>query len=156
MAGSTEVKGKAVTIKVPAYALYTAFADMRNFVERLPEDKKQGIDATSDTIEGTVQGMKMGAQISERIPFNCIKVKEYGQTPFHFDVRLYFDAVDAQKTLFHMELSAELPFMIKMLIGNKLQEMLDKITEQLALASEGKLSPSDINMDPFSDLTNRN
>ncbi|MBQ5802872.1 MAG: hypothetical protein IIW25_01410, partial [Bacteroidales bacterium] len=120
-----------------------------HFVERLPEEKKQGITATSDTIEGEVQGLRMGAAISERIPFSCIKIKEHGQTPFQFEVSLFFDAADVQKTMFHMEVDAELPFMVKMLIGNKLQDMVDKITEQLALASEGKISPEDLKMDPF-------
>ena len=147
--GSSKIKGKAVAISVPAHALYTAFADMRHFVERLPEEKKQGITATSDTIEGEVQGLRMGAAISERIPFSCIKIKEHGQTPFQFEVSLFFDAADVQKTMFHMEVDAKLPFMVKMLIGNKLQEMVDKITEQLALASEGKISPEDLKMDPF-------
>ncbi len=147
--GSSKIKGKAVTINVPAHALYTAFADMRHFVERLPEEKKQGITATSDTIEGEVQGLRMGAAISERVPFSCIKIKEHGQTPFQFEVSLFFDAADVQKTMFHMEVDAELPFMVKMLIGNKLQEVVDKITEQLALASEGKISPEDLKMDPF-------
>ncbi len=147
--GSSKIKGKAVAINVPAHALYTAFADMRHFVERLPEEKKQGITATSDTIEGEVQGLRMGAAISERIPFSCIKIKEHGQTPFQFEVSLFFDAADVQKTMFHMEVDAELPFMVKMLIGNKLQEVVDKITEQLALASEGKISPEDLKMDPF-------
>ena len=147
--GSSKIKGKAVAINVPAHALYTAFADMRHFVERLPEEKKQGITATSDTIEGEVQGLRMGAAISERIPFSCIKIKEHGQTPFQFEVSLFFDAADVQKTMFHMEVDAELPFMVKMLIGNKLQEMVDKITEQLALASEGQISPEDLKMDPF-------
>ena len=91
----------------------------------------------------------MGAAISERIPFSCIKIKEHGQTPFQFEVSLFFDAADVQKTMFHMEVDAELPFMVKMLIGNKLQEVVDKITEQLALASEGKISPEDLKMDPF-------
>ena len=147
--GSSKIKGKAVAISVPAHALYTAFADMRHFVERLPEEKKQGITATSDTIEGEVQGLRMGAAISERIPFSCIKIKEHGQTPFQFEVSLFFDAADVQKTMFHMEVDAELPFMVKMLIGNKLQDMVDKITEQLALASEGKISPEELKMDPF-------
>ena len=147
--GSSKIKGKAVARSVPAHALYTAFADLRHFVERLPEEKKQGITATSDTIEGEVQGLRMGAAISERIPFSCIKIKEHGQTPFQFEVSLFFDAADVQKTMFHMEVDAELPFMVKMLIGNKLQEMVDKITEQLALASEGKISPEDLKMDPF-------
>ena len=33
--------------------------------------------------------------------------------------------------------------------GISLQDMVDKITEQLALASEGKISPEDLKMDPF-------
>ena len=156
MGSSTNIKGKVVEINLPSHVLYTAFADMRHFVEKLPEEKKQGIDATADTIEGNVQGLRMGAAISERIPFSCIKIKEYGQTPFQFEVGLFFDASDVQKTRFHMEVCAELPFMIKMLIGNKLQEVVDKITDQLAMASEGKISPEDLKMDPFADLSNRN
>ncbi len=155
MGSPTEIKGKAVAINLPAHVLYTAFADMRHFVEKLPEEKKQGIVVTSDTIEGEVQGFRMGAAISERIPFSCIKIKEYGQSPFQFEVSLFFDAADAQTTQFHMETKAELPFMIKMLIGNKLQEIVDKITDQLALACEGKVPPSDSNVDPFSDFANR-
>lgn len=156
MASSTEIKGKAVTINVPAHALYTAFADMRHFIQNLPEDKKQGIVATQDTIEGQVQGFSMGAAVCERVPFSFIKIKEYGQTPFPFEVGLFFDACDVQKTIFHMELKAEIPFMVKMMIGNKLQELVDKITEQLALASEGKISPENFNMDSLGDLANRN
>lgn len=156
MASSTEIKGKSVTINVPAHALYTAFADMRHFIQNLPEDKKHGIVATQDTIEGEVQGLRMGAAVCERVPFSFIKIKEYGQTPFPFEASLFFDAADAQRTVFHIEIKAEIPFMVKMMIGNKLQELVDKITEQLALASEGKISPEDFNMGSFDNLANRN
>ncbi len=144
MKSTTEVKGKAATINVPAHALYTAFADMRHFIQNLPDDKKQGIEATADTIEGDVKGMRMGAQVTERVPFSYVKIENYGQTPFPFEVGLFFDSADALKTVFHMEAKAELPFMIKMMIGSKLQELIDKITEQLALAAEGKISPEDL------------
>ena len=72
--GATEIKGKLVTINVPAYALYQAFADMRNFVHNLPPDKKESVVATEDTIEGDVQGMRMGAAIASRVPFSYIKL----------------------------------------------------------------------------------
>ena len=35
----THIVGKTVAIGQPAHILYGAFSDMRNFVERLPEDK---------------------------------------------------------------------------------------------------------------------
>ncbi len=144
MKSNTEVKGKSVSINTPAYALYTAFSDLRHFVQNLPEDKKEGIVATADTIEGEVKGIRMGAQVTERVPFSYVKVENYGQTPFPFELGLYFDATESTKTVFHMEAKAELPFMIKMMIGGKLQELLDKITDQLALAAEGKISPEDM------------
>ncbi len=144
MKSTTEIKGKSVNINVPAHALYTAFADMRHFIQNLPEDKREGIEATADTIEGDVKGIRMGAQVTERVPFSYIKIQNYGQTPFPFEVGLFFDAADAVKTVFHMEAKAELPIMIKMMIGSKLQELLDKITDQLALAAEGKISPEDL------------
>ena len=152
---ATEIKGKLVTINVPAYALYQAFCDMRNFVHNLPPDKKEKVTATEDTIEGDVQGMRMGAAIASRVPFSYIKLKEYGQTPIQFEVGLFYNALDVQRTEFHMEAKAELPFMIKMMIGSKLQEIIDKVTDQLALAAEGKIRPEDFNMDNFaSSITN--
>ena len=147
--GATEIKGKSVTINVPAYALYQAFADMRNFVHNLPPEKKESIVATEDTIEGDVQGMRMGAAIASRVPFSYIKLKEHGQTPIQFEVGLFFNALDVQRTEFHMEAKAELPFLIKMMIGNRLQEIIDKVTDQLALAAEGKVKPEDFNMENF-------
>ncbi len=147
--GATEIKGKSVTINVPAYALYQAFADMRNFVHNLPPEKKESVVATEDTIEGDVQGMRMGAAIASRVPFSYIKLKEHGQTPIQFEVGLFFNALDVQRTEFHMEAKAELPFMIKMMIGNRLQEVIDKVADQLALAAEGKVKPEDFNMENF-------
>lgn len=153
---TTEIKGKLVTINVPAYALYQAFADMRNFVHNLPPDKKESVIATEDTIEGEVQGMRMGAAIASRVPFSYIKLKEHGQTPIQFEVGLFFNALDVYRTEFHIEAKAELPFMIKMMIGGKLQELVDKITDQLALAAEGKINPQDFNMDSFNNMANNN
>jgi uncharacterized membrane protein len=60
--------------------------------------------------------------------------------PFAFHVVLYFDsAAEPTKTDFHILLEAELNLMMKMVLGSKLQDMLDKIVDGLSAVSEGKM-----------------
>ena len=146
----THIVGKTVAIGQPAHILYGAFSDMRNFVERLPEDKKEGIKATQDSIEGTVKGITLGAKVMERVPFSLIRITDFSESGapslFPFEIALHFDVRDEQTTDFHMELNAELSFMLKVMIGGKLQDAIDKITEQLAMAAEGKMPLSDCSL----------
>lgn len=146
---NTHIVGKSAEIRQPAHLLYAAFSDMRNFVARMPEEKREGITVTEDTIEGSVKGIKLGARIVERRPYSYLKITDYGTPIFPFEVEIFFDAVSPEVTNFHLELNAELNFMMKMVIGNKLQDAIDKATDQLALAAEGKISPSDINITGF-------
>jgi hypothetical protein len=135
--GKTSVRGKSIIINNPAYLLYSAFADMNNLVRNLPEEKKKEIKTTEDTIEGTVQGFSMGLKIIERNPFSSIKFEQYGNSPFKFNLVMFFDAIDVSKTDFHIELEAELNFLLKSMLGNKLQDLVDQITDQLASAING-------------------
>lgn len=149
----TEIKGKVITVDQPAYILYSGFSDMRNFVRNLPEDKREGVTATEDTIEGEVKGFRMGLQIAERNPFSSVVYTQYGQSPFPFRIKVFFEARDVTKTDFHIEVEAELTFMIKMMLGNKLQEAVDRLTDQLGLAFAGKISPADFDLN---DITRYN
>lgn len=149
--GITQVKGKVVTVEQPSYVLYTAFSDMRNFVAALPPDKKETVVATEDTIEGEVQGFKMGLKIAHKTPFSSIMFQNYGNTPFEFAITVFFDAIDSYKTEFHLELNADLPMMVKMMLGSKLQQGVDQITEQLGMALSGKIDPSKIDPEAFAE-----
>lgn len=149
--GFTQIKGKVVTVEQPSYVLYTAFSDMRNFVMALPPDKKEGVVATEDTIEGEVQGIRMGLKISHKTPFSSLMFQNFGNTPFEFAITIFFDALDSYRTAFHMEVSADLPMMVKMMIGNKLQDAVDQMTEQLGLAFSGKIDLSKIDAEAFAE-----
>ena len=144
--GFTNIKGKVVTVEQPSYVLYTAFSDMRNFVMALPEDKKQGITATENTIEGEVQGVRMGLEITRKTPFSSLMFQQMGNSPFEFAITIFFDAVDSYRTEFHIELAADLPMMVKMMIGSKLQDAIDQMTEHLGMAFNGKIDPSKIDL----------
>lgn len=136
----TEIKSKhSIVLKSP-YVLYMAFVDMRNFVNLLPPDKKDGITADPDSLHAVVQGFNVGVRIAQRTPYSRIDFKDDG-APFQFTVSLFFDPVpgcDGQ-TDFHIELVADLNLMMKMMLGSRLQEALNKIVDTLADVSAGKM-----------------
>ena len=136
---ATEIKSKHAIVSRQPYELYMGFTDMRNFVQFLPEDQKKGIEADYDSIKGTVQGFNVGVRVSERVPYSRIDFQDDG-APFRFSVSMFFDpAPEAGKTDFHIEFSADLNFMMKMLLGSRLQDALDKMVTALADASEGRM-----------------
>ena len=81
----------------------------------------------------------MGLRVDQRIPYSLISFAETGKFPFPFKFYFHFSPVGLDSTLFNLELEAELPTMVKMMVGGKLQEMVDKVTDQLEQAFNGKI-----------------
>lgn len=135
-----EYKSKHGIVSRPAYDLYMSFADMRNFIRFLPEDKRESVTADYDTLKASVQGFPIGVKITERTPYSRIIVWDDG-APFHFTAEFHFDAAaeDAYKTEFYIILNAELNLMMKMMLGSKLQQALDQVVDSLVAASEGRM-----------------
>lgn len=136
----TEITSKHGQVSRQPFELYMMFVDMRNFLQFLPEDKKGDVVADYDTLSATVQGFKIGVMIKERRPYSMISFIDDG-SPFKFDGSLHFDAVpdDPAKTDFHVELRADLNLMMKMLLGGRLREAMDKMVDALVAMSEGRL-----------------
>jgi hypothetical protein len=135
---------RAVVSKAP-YELYMAFVDMRNFMQFLPEDKKEGVTADYDSIQATVQGFTIGVKVAERVPYSRIEFADDG-APFQFRLTMHFDAAsDPYKTDFQIKLDADLNLMMKMLVGSKIQGALDKVVDSLVDLSEGRV-PEGVDM----------
>ena len=79
-----EYKSKHGIVSRPPYELYMSFADMRNFLRFLPEDKREGVTADYDTLKASVQGFRTDPLLPDyplgrrralpfhrRIPFRC-------------------------------------------------------------------------------------
>ena len=145
---SADYNSKHGTVSRMPQELYMTFVDMRNFVNMLPEDKKSSVTADYDTINVTVQGMNLGLKVKTRIPYSMIEVVDNG-APFHFDVAFHFDSLnDPNKTDFWIHASAELNMMLKMMVGSKIKDALDKIVDGLVDASEGRM-PEGIDTSKF-------
>ena len=136
---AAEFKSKKGLVSKPPYQLYMAFTDMRNFVQFLPEDKKADVTADFDSIHAMVQGFNIGVKVVDRTPYSKIEFADDG-APFSFSLKMHFDASsDPYKTDFQIVLDADLNFMMKTLLGSKLQDALDKVVDGLVAASEGRM-----------------
>ena len=136
---AVEIKSKKGTVSKSPCELYMAFADMRNLLQFVPQDKKEGIEADYDYIHAQVQGFNVGIKVAERTPYSKIEFMDDG-APFSFRLKMHFDpAQDPFKTDFQIVLDADLNFMMKTLLGSKLQEGLDQIVDGLVAASEGRM-----------------
>ena len=135
-----KINSKHRSVARAPYMLYMPFSDMRNFVAMLPEDKRQGVEADYDSIRGTVQGFSVGVRVEERRPYSRIVYKDDG-APFQFTINICFDADggNPDSTDFHIDIEADLNFMMKMLLGNKLQDAVDKMVDSVADMAMGKM-----------------
>lgn len=137
---AVEIKSKRAVVSKAPYELYMAFADMRNLVNFLPEDKKEGVEADYDTVHATVQGFSIGVKVSERVPYSRIDFVDDG-APFRFRLSMLFDAAaeNPYKTDFGIEVDADLNFMMKALLGSKIKDALDKVVDAMVDISEGRM-----------------
>lgn len=119
--------------------LYMLFCDMRPLCNMVPESYRKNMEADYDSLKISYQGINISVRISERRPYELIRLISV-DSPIEFVAAIHFDrAIIPGKTDFCIHLDANLNFMMKTMIGSKIQEALDKVVEGLEMASEGKM-----------------
>ena len=120
--------------------LFMAFTDMRNFAQMVPQDKvKAEITADFDNLTATVQGFRIGVRVDERQPYQLIRISSF-ESPVEFVAVLHFQPSQLPgRTDFWIDLDANLNFMMKTMLGSKLQQAIDKMVDGLVDASEGRM-----------------
>ena len=128
-----QVKGRNIVIRQPSNVLFELFSDLNNFTRNLPDGVKEKADikSTADTLLAKVRGFEMGLKVDERTPFSSIKYVQYGKSPISFVFKVLLNPLSDNETEFHLELDAELSGIFKMMLGSKLQEVIDKVTDEL-------------------------
>jgi len=134
----TVITGKKVQVQQPAERVFAAFSDLSKFTEKLPAEHRDKVRADTDTLVVQAQGIEVGIRTAERIPFSCVRFEHYGaQTLFPFTIWIHIGETGSKTSTLQIELHAELNMMMKMMLGSKLQEGVDQITDQLAAGING-------------------
>lgn len=141
----THYSSKHGTVNRPQAELFMVFTDPRNLTRMVPAEKLGEVTADYDSISVKAQGVNISARIVRREPYSYIELRSEN-APFEFTVGLHFDYAGPNSTEFYIEVDADLNFMLKMMLGSKLQEALDRVVDGLVDVSNGKI-PEDLPQD---------
>ncbi len=105
-----------------------------SFTEKAKE-LKYDVDSCSFAVDGFG---RIGIRIVERSPFSKI-VMASENAPVSFSVDILIGYLSEEESTLKLLLNTELPTMIKMMVGSKLQDGVNAIAELLAKSLAGKL-----------------
>lgn len=126
------VESKQQQILRSAEQVYTVVSKFSNFTPILA-DKVEKWQADEDTCSFMAKGFTVSLAIVERVENELVKVGQGpGGTPFPFIFWVQLKEIEPNDTRMRIVLDAELNMMMKMMIGSKLQDAVDKIAEQIA------------------------
>lgn len=127
-------ESKQQQINHPASLIFPIISRM-DFLTPAMQDKVEEWQATPDTCSFKVKGFKVSLRIADKVENKYVKiVADEGGLPIDFTFWIQLHEVSSLDTRVRMVLHAELNMMMKMMIGSKLQEGLDKAVEGLAVA----------------------
>ena len=128
-------KSKDVDLNHPSFAVFATFSDLTLFKDRIPAEYRDKVTLTKDTAEGDYNGMHLGVRVVDRIPNSRIVFRPMEGIPL--DGTLYIDIDDTSSSTCKMKLTieAQMNFLMKAMLGRKIQSALDQITDQLSQQS---------------------
>ena len=127
-------ESKQQQINHPASLIFPIISRM-DFLTPAMQDKVEEWQATPDTCSFKVKGFKVSLRIADKVENKHVKiVADEGGLPIDFTFWIQLQEVSSLDTRVRMVLHAELNMMMKMMVGSKLQEGLDKAVEGLAVA----------------------
>lgn len=128
--------GKPTIVNKPREVIYAALSDLSMLgsrIDGLPEEVRAQMGTVNfpdaETLAFTAPGVgEMKFRIVERTPLNQVKfLADTGVMPIYVSINLAEEGCDA--TAVSATIDADIPMMLRPLIGGKLQEAADKFGE---------------------------
>ncbi len=133
----TEVESKIVAIKNTSEFVFNALSDFRNFnsmVNMVPDGQLTDWQADENTCRFKIKGFDLGLKFIEKEPYKTLKLTGDGKVPFEFFFWIQLKEVAPYDVRMKLTVHADLNMMMKMMLKGKLQDGVDKMAEQIAMA----------------------
>jgi carbon monoxide dehydrogenase subunit G len=131
MADVEKYESHQVVIRKPETLIYTILSDFKNFSPAL-EGKVEDWKVEGDSCSFKVKGLTAGMRIVDRIPSNTIKIQGDETSPMPFTFWIQLKQVSVDDTRMKLTLHTKLNMMMKMMLGKKLQEGINKMADSIA------------------------
>ena len=122
-------------VKGSAEDVYALVSDLSRVGGALsPQEFAKDVEATADECSFTVDKLgRVGVRVEERTPCSQVKYALKAQMPL--GVNLYIQIKEAQRqdegpeSRVKVTLTADIPMMLKPLVGSKLQDLVDRVAD---------------------------
>lgn len=124
------------TIYASSEAIFNKLSDLSNLEkvkDRIPQDKIQDLQFDRDTCSFSISPVgKVEISIVERDEFKTIKFGST-QSPMAFNLWIQLVEVSNTDTRMRVTLKADIPFLLKPMVGSKLKDGINRIADALAM-----------------------
>lgn len=132
----SKYESKITSSAASAHDIYRVMSNLTNInkvKDLIPQDKVKEIIAEEDNVRFKIDGLgpMIGIRIVDRDDDKTIKYA-LENIPMEGNFWVQMKEVAPGDTRLKLTIKAELPMMIKMMVGNKLQEGLDQAADMLA------------------------
>lgn len=101
--------------------------------EQVPQIQISDFESDADSCRFQVSGMGQAEiRIVDREPFKTIKIESKGSMPVSIILWIQLLPVDVNETKLRLTLDADMNMMLKMFVGKKLEEGIDRLADLLA------------------------
>ena len=129
-------QSKTITVNKPFEEVYGKVSDLRNleqFRDRIPKEYTVNFECDTDYVQFRVAPLgdlllRIVERGADKIRLNVEKL------PFKAEISMNIGNVSPSETNIQLVLDADIPFFVKHIVGNKLEEGMDKIADILTLS----------------------
>ena len=129
-------QSKTITVNKPFEEVYGKLSDLKNleqFRDRIPKEYTVNFECDTDYVQFRVAPvgdllLRIVERGTDKIRLNVEKL------PFKAEISMNIGNVSPSETNIQLVLDADIPFFVKHIVGNKLEEGMDKIADILTLS----------------------
>ena len=129
-------QSKTITVNKPFEEVYGKVSDLKNleqFRDRIPKEYTVNFECDTDYVQFRVTPvgdllLRIVERGADKIRLNVEKL------PFKAEISMNIGNVSPSETNIQLVLDADIPFFVKHIVGNKLEEGMDKIADILTLS----------------------
>lgn len=129
-------QSKTITVNKPFEEVYGKVSDLKNieqFRDRIPKEYTVNFECDTDYVQFRVAPvgdllLRIVERGADKIRLNIEKL------PFKAEMSMNIGNVSPSETDIQLVLDADIPFFVKHIVGNKLEEGMDKIADILTLS----------------------
>ncbi len=132
----TTYQSKTTTIHRPQTEVYSKISDLKNLEqlrEKLPAEYSADLQCDTDYLKFKIPqiGNATLRVVERREDRVLMRIEDI---PFRADIAIIINAQTTSQTDMRLQLDADIPFFLKPIVSNRLEEGMDKIADILALS----------------------